>query len=297
MCNTQSFFLKMTNPNAAVTAIPSSRTFPEFLDQRLETYLPPIKKFCELVQESTTTFELLEKIRTPGNFNAQLRMSLLKIFRRCVCTVLDTEATKKVTKITTISLIEAYGDLFKDIALLKNQFSRITQSELSSLAVLLGEYDDRGQQGYILSDLFFEWFEVNFKEKFLIEGPRGAGRDIELSSVFPNFSGSYPCDFIIRDGFTNEVKAVGFARYDSTRGGSQSDDRTGGNSDKVHKAIKFNNDTGNKFKIIFLSDGPGLTHGDTWREACILDGSWDGNVRVSTLKTAEERITEEWLLS
>jgi len=297
MCNANSFFQKISNPNAAVTAIPSSRTFPEFLDQRLETYLPAIQTFCELVEESASTFKLLEKIRTPGTFNAQLRMSLLKIFRRCACTILDTEATKKITKISTLSLVEAYGDLFKDIELLKTQFSKISQYELSSLAVLLGEYDDRGQQGYILSDLFFEWFEVTFKEKFSIEGPRGAGRDIELSSVFSSFTGSYPCDFIIRDGFTREVKAVGFARYDSTRGGSQSDDRTGGNSDKVHKAIKFNIDTGNKFKIIFLSDGPGLTHGDTWREACVLDGSWDGNVRVSTLKTAEDRITEEWLLS
>jgi hypothetical protein len=48
-------------------------------------------------------------------------------------------------------------------------------------------------------------------------------------------------------------------------------------------------------RIIFLADGPGLAHGDTWREAVKLDGLWDGNVRVTTLKLANERVTLEWL--
>ncbi|MDH8040398.1 hypothetical protein QIG14_27065, partial [Klebsiella pneumoniae] len=76
-------------------------------------------------------------------------------FRRCVCTVLDTEATKKITKISTSDLYNAFGDLFKDIATLQAQFADITNEQISSLASLLGEYDDRGQQGYVLTDLFF----------------------------------------------------------------------------------------------------------------------------------------------
>ncbi|EKN3726763.1 TPA: hypothetical protein ACY4ZU_004349 [Yersinia enterocolitica] len=297
MYNNNSFFSTISNPHSVVTAIPSSRTYPDFLQQRVDTYSPVISLFSDLVKHSNSSFELLELIRTQGRFEASVRMSLLKIFRRCVCTVLDTEATKKITKISTSSLVESYGHLFKSINQLKEQFLSITQSETYALAVLLGEYDDRGQQGYILSDLFFEWFENNFQNQLCIDGPRGAGRDIELSSVFPDFVGSCPCDFIIRDRTTNRVYAIGFARYDSTRGGSQSDDRTGGNSDKVHKAMNYNLLTNNKFKIIFLSDGPGLTHRDTWHEACVLDGAWDGNVRVSTLKTAQERITLEWLTS
>ncbi|OKP24229.1 hypothetical protein [Serratia fonticola] len=296
MYNEESYFPTIVNPNLVVTAIPSSRTYPEFFQQRVETYLPAIKVFIELVESSNSSYALLGTIRTQGYFDANLRMSLLKIFRRCVCTILDTEATKKITKISTLSLFEAYGDLFKDIEQLQEQFRTISDAEIYALAVLLGEYDDRGQQGYILSDLFFDWFETKFKNHFSIEGPRGAGRDIELSSVFPDFIGSCPCDFVIKDS-SGVVKAIGFARYDSTRGGSQSDDRTGGNSDKVHKAINYNLMTNNHFKIIFLSDGPGLTHGDTWHEACVLDGAWNGNVRVSTLKTAEERITYEWLCS
>lgn len=256
-----------------------------------------IELFREIVMTSRSSYDVLLKIRNPGGFSADVRMSLLKIFRRCVCTVLDTEATKKITKISTSDLYNAFGDLFKDIATLQAQFADITNEQISSLASLLGEYDDRGQQGYVLTDLFFEWFEEKFGPYFSITGPRGAGRDIELNTIYPQFIGSCPCDFIIKDLLSNQVRAIGFARYDSTRGGSQSDDRTGGNNDKVNKAMQFSRQSGENFKIIFLSDGPGLTHNDTWYETCYLDGQWEGNVRVTTLKTADIRITHDWLLN
>ena len=38
-------------------------------------------------------------------------------------------------------------------------------------------------------------------------------------------------------------------------------------------------------------------HGDTWKEACDLDGQWNGRVRVTTLKLAEKRISPQWLES
>jgi len=129
-----------------------------------------------------------------------------------------------------------------------------------------------------------------------IEGPRGAGRDIELATVLPGFVGEYPCDFVIRKAKTREVLAVGFARYDATRGGAQSDDRTGGNAYKVSKAREYCERSGDKLRILFLADGPGLAHGDTWRAACDLDGDWNGNVRVTTMKLAEKRVTSDWLL-
>ncbi len=134
------------------------------------------------------------------------------------------------------------------------------------------------------------------KKNFTINGPRGAGSDIELASVFPDFYGQYPCDFVIRNEI-DRVLAVGFARYDSTRGGAQSDDRTGGNEAKILKAAEYVNRTGHKFKIIFVADGPGLAHNDTWEASCQLDDSWGGNVRVTTLNLCDERVTEEWLRS
>lgn len=295
MNNNLSFLCNISNPESIITAINSSPMFPEFLKRRNDKYNDSIELFRSLVMQSNSSADLLHFIRDK-RFNAEQRMSLLKIFRRAVSPVIDTEKSKKIS-IPTSLFVDNYGHMFKDITTLKRQFEFLNSSEKSVLAALLGEYDDRGKQGYILTDLFFEWFESKFANIFTIEGPRGAGKDIQLSSVFPDFKGNFPCDFIIRDATSGEVMVIGFARYDSTRGGSQSDDRTGGNNDKVLKGAAFKTDYLKKFKILFLSDGPGLTHRDTWEEACLLDGTSNDHVRVSTLKLADTRITEEWIRS
>lgn len=295
MNNNLSFLCNISNPESIITAINSSPMFPEFLKRRNDKYNDSIELFRSLVMQSNSSADLLHFIRDK-RFNAEQRMSLLKIFRRAVSPVIDTEKSKKIS-IPTSLFVDNYGHMFKDITTLKRQFEFLNSSEKSVLAALLGEYDDRGKQGYILTDLFFEWFESKFANIFTIEGPRGAGKDIQLSSVFPDFKGNFPCDFIIKDATSGEVMVIGFARYDSTRGGSQSDDRTGGNNDKVLKGAAFKTDYLKKFKILFLSDGPGLTHRDTWEESCLLDGTSNDHVRVSTLKLADTRITEEWIRS
>lgn len=89
-------------------------------------------------------------------------MSLLKMFRRCVSPVLDTETTKKITKVATRMLVDAYGGTFKPIAKLKDQFANLSTDQQSALAALIGEYDTRGQLGYQLTETFFDWFEVTF---------------------------------------------------------------------------------------------------------------------------------------
>lgn len=292
----QSFLSTILYPESVVTAIASSPTFPEFVEGRFNRYVQYLDLFGDLIRSSNSSADLLDKIRNPLVHKADVRMSLLKLFRRCVSTVIDTEKSKKL-KIPTSDFVNYYGHTFKDINLLKRQFTNMPDKEKYALTSLIGEYDDRGHQGYILTDLFFSWFEDRFSRSLTIEGPRGAGRDIQLSSIFTDFNSDYPCDFVIRDFISQEVLAIGFARYDSTRGGSQSDDRTGGNNDKVMQAAEFNRTNRSNFKILFLSDGPGLTHRDTWEEACILDGKLNDRVRVSTLKLADERITEEWLRS
>lgn len=288
------FLSTITDVSKIITPIDSALRFPEVLDVLYEKYKGPIEVFCQLIKDSNSSGEVLTRIRSPER-DAEERMALLKMYRRCVSPVLDTEATKKIKKISTESLIEIYGMTFKPIGKLKEQFEDLSPEARFALAALIGEYDARGQSGYELTGLFFDWFEVHFKNLFTIEGPRGAGRDIELSSIYPEFKSDFPCDFVIRRASDNEVVAIGFARYDSTRGGAQSDDRTGGNANKVEKARAFDKLTPTKLKMIFLSDGPGLMHGDTWKEACTLDGDWDGRVRVITLKLAEKRITPEWL--
>lgn len=283
------------NPGSIITAIDTSIRYPEILAVQKSVYQDDINLFKKLVSESNGSDNLLDKIRN-SSIDKDTRMSLLKMFRRCVSPVLDTEMAKKITKVTTADLVKNFGHTFKDINLLKSQMSSINSEQDAAFAVLIGEYDTRGQLGYELTDQFFTWFENSFAKQFSIVGPRGAGKDVELSTIFDDFEGKYPCDFVIREIATQKVCAIGFARYDSTRGGAQSDDRTGGNSDKVGKAIQYSNKSGKKFRILFVSDGPGLLHRDTWEESCKLDGSWDGNVRVTTLKTAQERITPSWLL-
>jgi hypothetical protein len=241
---------------------------------------------------SSSSEELLSKIRDTG-LPADRRMSLLKLFRRCVSLVLDTETSKKITKNPTADLVKHYSKTFKPIRKLKEDFRDLSIEEEMALASLIGEYDDRGQHGYLLTDMFFTWFEEKF-QSLSIDGPRGAGKDIELSSIFEDFEGDYPCDFVIRDEIS-KVLSIGFARYDSTRGGAQSDDRTSGNEAKVFRAVEFVKDTNVSFRIIFLADGPGLAHSDTWNAACQLDDTWNGNVRVATLALCDERITLEWL--
>jgi len=288
------FLETVSEPSSIITPIDAAVRFPEILEVCNKKYAADIDLFKGLIKASASSNQLLEEIRS-GSFSKDQRMSLLKIFRRAVSPVLDTEMAKKTKSVSTASLIATVGHTFKPIDVLKKQFASLTTDQQSALAALIGEYDSRGQLGYLLTASFFDWFEREFAGVFTIEGPRGAGRDIELSTIFPAFEGSYPCDFVIREIEKDKVVAIGFARYDSTRGGAQSDDRTGGNSDKVAKAKEFFSRTGTKFKIIFLADGPGLAHRDTWTEAKNLDGSWDGNVRVSTLKSASHRITKTWL--
>lgn len=296
MASDFSFLHQVAEPESVVTAIPSSPTFPEFVEGRFIRYSEYIETFQHLITISGSSAELLERIRDPKVFNKDQRMSLLKLFRRCVSTVIDTEKSKKVSTPNSL-FIDNYGHTFKDIGLLKRQFVNLPEKDKYALTSLIGEYDDRGKQGYILTDLFFTWFEDKYESVFSIEGPRGAGKDIQLKSLFVGFDSDYPCDFVIRDVTNQNILVVGFARYDSTRGGSQSDDRTGGNNDKVMKADAFISGSDIDFKLLFLADGPGLTHRDTWEEACILDGKLNDRVRVSTLKLADQRITEDWIRS
>ena len=289
-----SFLRTISDIAQIITPIDSTIRFPEIVDVLVDKYGHAIDTFCQLVIESDSSGEVLRKIRSPDR-DAHERMALLKMYRRCVAPVLDTETTKKIRKVETETLVETYGHTFKPISKLHEQFVNLPTEYKFALAALVGEYDTRGQLGYQLTDLFFDWFEDRFSGIYRIEGPRGAGRDIELSELFPAFQGSYPCDFAIRRRLDDEVLAIGFARYDSTRGGAQSDDRTGGNSNKVDKAMASEAILPIGLKLIFLSDGPGLMHGDTWEEACTLDGRWGGRVRVITLKLAEKRISQEWL--
>lgn len=287
-----SFLSTVTDPHSVITAIESGLRFPEVVPVMREKYEVAIRHFAALVVASTSSEDLLGRIRTP-EIPGGRRMALLKIFRRCVSGVCDTETTKKIEAISTRTLVENYGSTFKPISKLKEQFAALNDIFISVLAVSVGEYDNRGQQGYVLAGQFFDWFEEKYKDRLTIEGPRGPG---EYRADITGFDEPFPCDFAIRNCLDRNVEAVGFLRYDSTRGGAQSDDRTGGNVAKVYLLRERCQAIGKSLRVLFVADGPGLTHRDTWAEAVSLDGMWEGNVRVTTLKLANQRVTLEWLL-
>ena len=130
-----------------------------------------------------------------------------------------------------------------------------------------------------------------------ILGPERAGRDIRLGTIWEDYPKSdRPADFLIRRG--EEVLAVGFARYDSDRGGSQEDDRTGGYRECAQELTAFARARKlPRLKIIFLNDGPGLLLGSMWSDYSRLEASGRGRIRVVTLRMVPERITREWLES
>lgn len=282
------------NPYQVITVLSNGANFAVDSRLALAKYTSNILSFINLVNESTSSADLLGKIRV-SKLDKDTRMTYLKLFRRCICSSLDTELSKKITKVSTEELVSNFCDHFLDIEELKKFFnSEFNESHLMSLSCLLAEYDKRGASGYQLTDLLFDELERLYPNIEVL-GPRGAGKDIELNTVYPSFMGGrFPCDFVIRDKQTHKILAVGFSRYDSTRGGAQSDDRTGGNAQKVSKLREHCLATGEVIKVLFVSDGPGLAHRDTWEETLSLDESWDDNVRVTTLKTLEE-VTLNWL--
>ncbi|BAY39034.1 hypothetical protein NIES2111_33840 [Nostoc sp. NIES-2111] len=163
------------------------------------------------------------------------------------------------------------------------------------MAILM-EYKSRGNKGYQLTEAFFLWFEANFGSEYLIQGPKGAGRDVMLNEVLKGWDAKTPADiFISRQDETPIV--IGFARYDSDRGGAQEDDRTGGNRDKITDIFRYADIYKLPLKIFFLNDGPGLTLGSMWNDYAALEDYGKGKVMVCTLKMLDERFTKDWLES
>ncbi len=117
-----------------------------------------------------------------------------------------------------------------------------------------------------------------------------------LGTIFPNYTKQdRPIDFLVSDG--SEVLAVGLARYDGDRGGSQEDDRTGQYRDCAYEILTYANANGLRTKVIFLNNGPGLLLGSMWKDYAYIEDLYPGRVMVTTLRMLPERLTTEWLKS
>ena len=251
-----------------------------------------LDKFIELTKTSKNSTELLLAIcREPNTPPVKLRNRLLQVFRRYVSPDTDHERLSKMNQIK--SIIEHYGFGFRPIEVVREKLSSRPYPD-DALLALLYEYSTRGKKGYDLTEMFFEWFEVRFAGEYLIEGPRRAGKDLALSGVLKDYTKTAPIDFLITR-LNGSLIAAGFARYDSTRGGAQGDDRTGNNHDKMVEIQTEGRRLGLAPKIIFINDGPGLVHRDLWEGSAVLEREGGSSVMVCSLKMLDSRLTKEWL--
>lgn len=272
--------------------------YPEIMESLEIKYRDAFDEFYRLVDMNDDSVQLYRDIMNIES--EKLRVNVLKIFRRMISPNTPVEMMRKKTKIE--KTIESQQEYFRPLMELKGILSRgeYDKHELDrSLMAIMNESQNRGQSGYQLTGTFFEWFENKFGEYYEIFGPRGAGRDIDLTEYLDGISDDMPTDFIIKRIDDGEVVAIGYARYDSDRGGSQEDDRISGNRDKITKIKEFRSShPKSNVKIIFLNDGPGLLLGSMFRDYVALEETYgDEIVMVSTLKMLDERLTRSWLES
>lgn len=265
-----------------------SEFFPDYIDSAKTLYGVIQKRFVELVEQAEDSTDLLKRIaKEPRG----IRTQLLRIFRKYVSPGTSVEMLKRQSKIPDI--IEEFGNRFRSLEEVQAGLRKRSVPD-EALAVLLWEYKDRGQKGYELTQQFFAWFEAKFGNEYVISGPVRAGRDVDLRKVLPGYPKKTPADiFICRKDDTPLV--VGFARYDSDRGGAQEDDRPGGNREKIELLNRYADDHGVRLKILFLNDGPGLLLGSMWDDYAQMEEEGNGTVMVCTLKMLDVRLTQEWL--
>jgi hypothetical protein len=267
--------------------------YPDYLDDAKALYQDVFREFGALLDSVGSSSELL---RTIQDQPSDLRIQLLRCFRKYVSPMTSVEMLKVKAKVDIV--ISDFGSSFRTLDEVKNGYaSRETEDE--ALAAVLWEHHDRGAPGYILTRAFFEAFEHKFGDHYIIAGPREAGADVQLSTVLPKFTSIVPADFVILRKDSENPLVVGFAHYDSDRGGSQEDDRTGGNQDKVEKIMNYAARRRLPMQVLFVNDGPGLLLGSMWDDYARLEVNniVDDELRVMvvTLKMVSERLTSDWL--
>lgn len=263
--------------------------YPDILDQACILYKPVLVYFGQLLKVSPSSEALLREITTIKQ--TWMRIQLLRVFRKYVSPDTSVEMLKAKNKIPMVCSV--FGKDFRTISTVQRKFNQRPIPD-EALCALLWEYKDRGQKGYSLTETFFDMFRVKFPE-FSIEGPQRAGADILLSKVFSDYPNpNRPVDMVIRNK-DGEVIAIGFARYDSDRGGAQEDDRTGGYQNCAKEILGYAEQSQRNLKIIFLNDGPGLLLGSMWDDYSRLEQISPDRIMVLTLRMLNERMTEEWL--
>lgn len=267
-----------------------SEFYPDYLDEARTIYGSVIEQFSELADVASSSADLLINIVEKPNPS---RTQLLRVFRKYVSPDTSVEMLKAKKRIS--SILEDYGHRFRQIEKVRENLANRPNPDEALMAILM-EYKSRGRKGYELTEAFFLWFEKTFGSEYLIQGPVRAGRDVMLDEVLTNWEAKTPADIMI-SCTAHTPLVIGFARYDSDRGGAQEDDRTGGNRDKVTDILRYAEAYELPLKVFFLNDGPGLTLGSMWNDYTALENYGRGRVMVCTLKMLDDRFTRDWIES
>jgi hypothetical protein len=267
----------------------SGEFYPDILVDACILYKSVLELFGQLLKTSESSEKLF--LQTVEVKQPWMRIQLARVFRKYVSPNTPVELLKHKRKADWIC--NEFGKGFRSIVEVQKAFvSRPMPDE--ALCAILWEYKDRGQKGYDMTEIMFELLKSKFPD-FKILGPERAGRDILLGEVFEDYTKpDRPADFIIKNG--DIILAVGFARYDSDRGGAQEDDRTGGYSNASRELLEYAIGKDLRTKIIFVNDGPGLLLGSMWDDYSYIEEASD-DIKVVTLRMITERITPEWLNS
>lgn len=282
-------FRDYKSENANWITLATGEFYPDILIDACNLYRPVLELFGQLLKSSESSEKLF--LQTVEITQPWMRIQLARVFRKYVSPNTPVEMLKQKRKAQWIC--QEFGKGFRPIVEVQKAFvSRPMPDE--ALCAVLWEYKDRGQKGYDMTERMFELLRSKFPE-FEILGPERAGRDILLGEVFEDYTKpNRPADFIIKDG--DNILAVGFARYDSDRGGAQEDDRTGGYSNASSELLSYALGKDLRTKIIFVNDGPGLLLGSMWDDYSYIEEASD-DIKVVTLRMITERITLEWLKS
>ena len=275
--------------NANWITLATGEFYPDILVDACNLYKPVLELFGQILKSSESSEKLF--LQTVEVNQPWMRVQLARVFRKYVSPNTPVEMLKQKRKADWIC--KEFGKGFRPIVEVQKAFlSRPMPDE--ALCAILWEYKDRGQKGYNMTESMFELLRSQFPD-FKILGPERAGRDILLGEVFEDYTKpNRPADFIIKDG--ENILAVGFARYDSDRGGAQEDDRTGGYSNASRELLDYAVGKDLRTKIIFVNDGPGLLLGSMWDDYSYIEEASD-DIKVVTLRMIPERITLEWLKS
>ena len=287
-------FADRKDAGTAWVTLSTGEYYPDVLIPACELYQPVITLFGQLLKEAHSSTDLLQSIaaiRTQWT-----RVQLARIFRKYISPETPVEMLKR--KSSTDKICEEFGPRFRSIVEAQKRFvERPVPDE--ALCAVLWEYKDRGKKGYDLTERAFRILRECLPG-FLLIGPERAGKDIRLGELLPDYpKPDRPVDFIIFDGpdasYQNAV-AVGLARYDSDRGGSQEDDRTGQYREVSQEVMNYAYAHElSRLKIIYINDGPGLLLGSMWDDYAYIEQQGKGAVKVVTLRMIPERITVEWL--